>query len=134
MARKPTGNPNGRPPAKIDKQQFEKLCSIQCTEEEICSVLNVDEGTLIKWCKENYGETFSKIYKIKRQGGKASLRRMQWKLAEKNSTMAIWLGKQYLGQKDIIVNEESEEQNNKDKIIIEFVDNSGNKDDSFESK
>ena len=29
-----------------------------------------------------------------------SLRRNQWKLAEKNTTMAIWLGKQYLNQKD----------------------------------
>ena len=27
---------------------------------------------------------------------------MQWKLAEKNAAMAIFLGKQYLGQKDKI--------------------------------
>ena len=25
---------------------------------------------------------------------------MQWRLAEKNASMAIWLGKQYLGQSD----------------------------------
>ena len=31
-----------------------------------------------------------------------SLRRMQYKLAEKNTAMAIFLGKQYLGQKDNI--------------------------------
>lgn len=31
-----------------------------------------------------------------------SLRRMQWKLAEKNNSMAIFLGKQYLGQKDVV--------------------------------
>ena len=31
-----------------------------------------------------------------------SLRRIQWKHAEKSVPMAIWLGKQYLGQKDII--------------------------------
>ncbi|MBQ0061347.1 MAG: hypothetical protein KBT15_06205 [Bacteroidales bacterium] len=29
-----------------------------------------------------------------------SLRRSQMKMAETNPTMAIWLGKQYLGQKD----------------------------------
>lgn len=28
------------------------------------------------------------------------MRRYQWKLAEKNTAMAIWLGKQMLGQKD----------------------------------
>ena len=100
MARKPTGNPNGRPPKVISGEQFEALCKIQCTEEEICSVLDVDEVTLNKWCKETYGVSFSQIFKIKKLGGKASLRRMQWKLAEKNSTMSIWLGKQYLGQSD----------------------------------
>ena len=31
-----------------------------------------------------------------------SLRRIQWKLADKNTSMAIFLGKQYLGQKDTI--------------------------------
>lgn len=102
MARKPTGNPNGRPPKEINAEQFEALCRIQCTEEEICSVLGVDETTLIRWCKATYGETFAKIFKDKKLGGKASLRRMQWKLAEKNVTMSIWLGKQYLGQSEQI--------------------------------
>jgi hypothetical protein len=44
--------------------------------------------------------TFSETYKNKSQLGKTSLRRMQFRLAEKNSSMAIWLGKQYLNQKD----------------------------------
>ena len=43
---------------------------------------------------------FSEVFKEKRGLGKISLRRNQWRLAEKNATMAIWLGKQYLGQKD----------------------------------
>ena len=43
---------------------------------------------------------FSEIFKEKRGLGKISLRRSQWRLAEKSATMAIWLGKQYLGQKD----------------------------------
>ena len=44
--------------------------------------------------------TFSEVYAEKRQKGRASLRRSQFRLAEKSATMAIWLGKQYLGQKD----------------------------------
>lgn len=44
--------------------------------------------------------TFADTYKSKSQVGKSSLRRAQWKLAEKNASMAIWLGKQYLGQRD----------------------------------
>ena len=43
---------------------------------------------------------FSEVLKDKRGLGKISLRRSQWRLAEKSATMAIWLGKQYLGQKD----------------------------------
>lgn len=97
----PTGNPMGRPRKQISQKQFESLCAIQCTVEEVCSVLDVDEATLEKWCKETYeGKTFSKVFKEKRQYGKASLRRMQWHLAEKNPSMAIFLGKNMLGQTD----------------------------------
>lgn len=34
--------------------------------------------------------------------GRYPLRRSQFRLAEKNANMAIWLGKQYLNQKDKI--------------------------------
>lgn len=84
----------------INQKQFESLCAIQCTEEEILSVLDVGKNTLIRWCKDTYGVDFGTIFKEKRQNGKASLRRNQFKLAETNPTMAIWLGKQYLGQKE----------------------------------
>jgi len=90
----------GRPKIQINKQQFESLCAIQCTEEEICSVLGCCEDTLDKWCHETYNERFSVVFKQKRTGGHASLRRNQWRLSETNPTMAIFLGKQYLGQKD----------------------------------
>ena len=90
----------GRPKKEINKKQFENLCAIQCTREEICAVLDVTEKTIDKWCHDTYGEPFSLVFKQKREGGKASLRRNQWLLSASNPTMAIWLGKQYLGQKD----------------------------------
>ena len=90
-----------RPRKVINQKQFESLCAIQCTEEEICNVLDVSEKTLISWCNEVYGESFSKVFRQKRDLGKTSLRRNQWKLAEKgNSTMLIWLGKQILKQSE----------------------------------
>lgn len=88
--------------ATINKQMFESLCAIQCTKEEMCSVLDCSEKTLNSWCNANYGENFSLVFEKKRMLGKSSLRRMQWKLAEKNASMAIFLGKQYLEQKDYI--------------------------------
>lgn len=89
-----------RPRKEIDVKQFENLCGIQCTMEEICAVLDVTDKTLEKFCRETYGDSFSVVFREKRGRGKASLRRSQFKLAESNATMAIWLGKQYLGQKD----------------------------------
>lgn len=41
---------------------------------------------------------FSDVYKKYSSKGKISLRRFQFQQAEKNTSMAIWLGKQYLGQ------------------------------------
>ena len=96
-----------RPRKVINQKQFESLCAIQCTEEEICNVLDVSEKTLISWCNEVYGESFSKVFRQKRDLGKTSLRRNQWKLAENgNSTMQIWLGKQILKQSENPIQDE----------------------------
>ena len=96
-----------RPKKKISQKQFESLCAIQCTKEEICDVLDVTEKTLNNWCKETYGVGFSLVFSQKRALGKASLRRNQWKLAEKgNSTMQIWLGKQLLKQSESPIQDE----------------------------
>lgn len=94
--------PAGRPKKTISKRQFEELCKIQCTETEICAVLDVDDKTLSAWCEKEYGSKFSEIFQQKREGGKTSLRRAQWLAATKdrNGTMLIWLGKQRLGQKE----------------------------------
>ena len=73
---------------------------IQCTEEEIAAVCDVSVDTLERWTKRTYKRSFAEVFAEKRAGGKASLRRNQWKLSETNPTMAIWLGKQHLGQTD----------------------------------
>ena len=102
MARKPTGNPNGRPKIEIDKRQFESLCNLQCTLDEIAGFFQCSRDTIERWCKNTYSEGFADTYKVYSQNGKISLRRQQFKLAEKSYAMAIWLGKQYLGQTDKI--------------------------------
>lgn len=87
-----------RPRIEIDQEQFEKLCSLQCTKEEIAGFFKCSEDTIEKWCHRTYHDCFTVVFRQKRQIGKVSLRRSQWKMAEHNVTMAIWLGKQYLGQ------------------------------------
>ena len=89
-----------RPRKEIDQKQFENLCGLQCTLEEICGWFDVCSDTLETWCKRTCKRSFSEVFAQKRGAGKISLRRSQWRLAEKNANMAIFLGKQYLGQKD----------------------------------
>ena len=100
MPRKPTGNPNGRPLTEIDKREFEGCCKILCTKDEICDIFSIDEKTLTAWCEREYGMGFSDTYKKLSANGKKSLRRKQFELADTNATMAIWLGKNILGQRD----------------------------------
>lgn len=107
---------------RIEKSKFEAMCGIMCTKEEIADIFDVDADTLNEWCKQTYGDTFSVIYKKKTSNGKMSLRRMQFKQAEKNSAMAIWLGKQWLGQRDYL--ETGLEVKKTPEIDIKVVDNS----------
>lgn len=90
----------GRPRKEIKQKEFENLCGIQCTKLEICAFFDVTDKTLESWCKRTYHAGFSEVFSQKRERGKISLRRSQWQLAEKSATMALWLGKQYLGQRD----------------------------------
>lgn len=113
-----------RRPKEIDKQQFEKLCELQCTEREILDWFNITDKTLNAWCRRTYKENFSDIFAKKRGKGKISLRRMQWQLAEKNAAMAIFLGKNILGQTDKM--EETIKDGGMDRVInIHFTDKQG---------
>jgi hypothetical protein len=94
-------NKGGRPSIEINKDNFESLCNLQCTKLEIAGFFHCSEDTIENYCHKTYGECFSAVYKKYSQGGKISLRREQWKLAQKgNCSMLIWLGRQWLGQTD----------------------------------
>ena len=99
----------GRPRKEIDEIQFTKLCELQCTLSEIAGFFDCSTDTIERWCKRELNEPFAEVYKKYSAKGKISLRRYQFRLAEKSASMAIWLGKQMLGQKDYV---EIEEKNN----------------------
>lgn len=90
----------GRPPKQINFSTFEALCKIHCSQAEICDILKVTDKTLTNALKAHYGLAFSEAYKKFSAEGKMSLRRIQFDLAKKSTGMAIWLGKQWLGQRD----------------------------------
>lgn len=98
---KPGAANAGRPTKEIDQVQFEKLCVILCTLDDICGFFDVGRETLLRWCKRTYGETFEETFKRKSAGGKISLRRKQYEMAMAGDrVLLIWLGKQHLGQRD----------------------------------
>jgi hypothetical protein len=75
------------------------LGKIQCTTKEASAVLGVSEPTFLAFLERH--KSVREQWDAAPQSGRASLRRMQFKLAESgNATMCIWLGKQFLGQKD----------------------------------
>lgn len=100
MARKTTGKPVGAPKKAIDWRQFEYLCSLQCTQTEIAAMFAIHHETLRDRVKEQYGENYSSIYKRYAEKGYISLRKYQFDHAKKNASMAIFLGKVLLGQKE----------------------------------
>lgn len=107
-----------RPQVQINKEQFESLCNIQCTLDEIAGFFKCSPDTIENWCKRTYDKGFSDTFKVYSQNGKISLRRLQFRLAEKSYAMAIWLGKQYLGQTDKVELGQSQGDNG---IKVEMV-------------
>lgn len=91
----------GRSLIKIDWGDLDKLIFLQATLDEIAGYFDCSEDTIETLVKKEKELNFSDYYKKKVGSGKVSLRRLQFKQAEKgNVTMQIWLGKQWLGQKD----------------------------------
>jgi len=86
---------------KSDEQTYrtiEGLAKIQCTQNEAAAVLGITKKTFIELLKRD--PLACEKWENGQHSGKASLRRSQFKMAETNAAMAIWLGKQYLGQRE----------------------------------
>ena len=85
----------GRRPAAIDLEALEKLAAMQCTQEEAAGFFEVARETLNRKLRQRQ---YREAWERGRLTGRISIRRKQF---QKNSdTMLIWLGKQYLGQRD----------------------------------
>lgn len=109
-----------RPRIEIDKGNFKKLCGLQCTLSEIASFFQCSEDTIERWCKRELGSGFADAYKRYSANGKISLRRWQFKMAEHNCAMAIFLGKNWLGQTDAVQVDNSEALNKLDEVLKEI--------------
>ena len=77
------------------QREIEVLASKFCTVREIINCLD------LKIKDETFQHHYGEIYQKGREQGKKKLRLLQLEVAEKgNVTMLIWLGKQWLGQRE----------------------------------
>jgi AraC-like DNA-binding protein len=91
----------GKLPAKpIILDQVIYWMDIGATAEEIAGCFRVSVDTLDRRLKETTGLSFAELKEKACGAAKVKLRNNQFKMSENNATMAIWLGKQWLAQKD----------------------------------
>lgn len=91
---------SGRPKKEIDQEIFENLLKIQCTADEICSVVGVTKPTLKSWVREKYNAGYEDVAQKFHASGRVSLRRYGYKHAAKNPAVWIFMAKNYLGMAD----------------------------------
>jgi len=90
---------SGRKAIPIDLVELEKLCALQCTDEELSAWFTVSTRTIESRRKQSQ---FAEVMNRGKAKGRIAVRRQQMKLMEAgNAAMGIWLGKQLLGQRDV---------------------------------
>lgn len=91
----------GRPPIEIRWEDFDKLCALHCTQLELASWFKCSVDTIARAVQKKWRISFAEYYEEKAAAGRISLRRKQYELAMSgNITMLIWLGKQWLDQRE----------------------------------
>ena len=96
---------SGRKAVNIDVAELEKLCALQCTDQEIAAWFGVSTRTIERRRKK------AEIRDVMERGkakGRVSLRRSLWRLANAGNPAAnIFLAKNLLGYRDVVANEHS---------------------------
>jgi len=122
----PPGRPRGSTKLQPEDETLRMICvlsSQQNTMQEAAAVLGVCEKTFSVFLQAH--EAADDAWELGKAAGRASLRRNQWKLSKHNATMAIWLGKQHLGQKDKPgEDDDGRDDSNPLQEVVDFVNGS----------
>jgi len=123
--------PVGRPKIEINLDELERLSALNCTMPELAAYFRVPLRTL----EDRYTNDPDIRATINRgrEVGKLSVRRKQMQIMNdmNSATMAIWLGKQLLGQRDkhdVITEDRGETALNEAFSVIEDLVRSKNND------
>ena len=92
-----------RPKVKIDLAELEKLCGMQCTDEEVAAFFDVSTKTIERRRQQ---KRFREVMERGKAKGRVSVRRALFRQANNgNIAAAIFLSKNLLGYKDYFNNE-----------------------------
>ena len=83
----------------IKTEDLENLGGLQCTVREAAAFLRIRVTTLNDILRKN--KKAKEAWERGKQMGLISLRRKQMRLARTNAAMGIFLGKNYLGQREV---------------------------------
>ena len=92
----------GRPVFELDDKNFDVAIQLPMIKADICLLMGgCSEDTIEKYVKKRFGKTFSELQSERRQHFRKNILGKQYELAMKgNVGLLIWLGKNYLGQRD----------------------------------
>jgi excisionase family DNA binding protein len=109
--------PVGRPRIELDAKQAGIFGYFRATYETMAEYLGCHYDTIRRAMQDDESE-FCKAYKKSYAGMKMKLSEAQIKTAleDRNATLLIWLGKQYLGQKDTI-----EVETSKTNVVVRMI-------------
>lgn len=93
----------GKPKAKINIDELERLARLHCTIEEAAAFFKCAKRTLLRYLDpKNKDASYREAWERGQHAGKLSLRRLQWRHASGNGSsavqMTIHLSKHLLGQ------------------------------------
>jgi len=87
----------------VKEQDLENLGRLQCTAREAAAFLDIRVDLFNRLLKKN--PKFAEAWNRGKQSGLVSLRRKQMRLAAVSAPMAIFLGKNYLSQREVSIHE-----------------------------
>ena len=96
----------GRKPVNIDVEQLEKLCGLQCTDEDLAGYFGVNVRTIER--RRRRQASFAGAMERGRAKGRISVRRgLHLQAAQGKTAASIFLAKNLLGYRDARSNEPS---------------------------
>ena len=119
-----SNNRGHRRKIEIDFKELERLCYMQCSEQEVAQWFHCSIDTIASRVREKFDISFPEYFERHRVGGLICLRRNMFKMSEKSPQMAIFLAKNWLGMSD---KQEIEHSGGESPIVLKVVYDNGNK-------